>query len=515
MKRLMFIIGKNKIRFLWLSIAGFILDVIISMTNPLIIKILIDRGIIGKNIRFFVIFTLIAFLFFTLYRLGMLWYSISFRKLKNITIKDITLKQLDAYYKFPYKEIIKNDTGHYLSRIYDESSAATELTLSTFSQLFISIAAFIGSFCVALYLSWRVTVILIVIIPPIYLLSQKFSAKITQKSKKEKSKEAKVRNLLGRLIDAYKNIKIFNLYDIANNKINDYFDKYLMVFYSRFKISNLFSTYSGILISSQELIILAVTGYEVMKGRMTIGGLMGYMNAFSMVVMNALAIVKTIPTLSKIKGDVNRLIEFRNIGNKVNQLSEKNSGNIKLNKLKFAYDSSKTIFSDLNFEAKKGEKILVIGDNGSGKSTFIHILLNLLHPSEGKAELYSIERISALTLPFYFIPGSLKDNVNYNNLSNERKDMFYTLLEKISLKGYEDKDPSSFSTGERQKCAIIMTLIKNADLYIFDEPIANVDKKSKDPIMEMILKYTERKTLIVILHGEEKYYKKFDSIFNI
>ncbi len=512
---LMFLIDENKVRFMLLLLIGFILEVVISVVNPIAIKILIDRGIMGRDFRFLIIFGVFMLLFFTLYRLSMLWYKLAFRKLKNRTIKKVTLKQMDAYFQFPYSEIIKNDTGYFLSRVYDESSAAVELTLSTYSTLFISIASFAGALGVCLYLSWFVTLILIVVVPFIYFLSQKFSSKITEKSKEEKSREAEVRNLFGRLIDAYKNIKIFDLIDVANDKINDYFDRYLSVFYSRFRTSGFFGTYSSILLSYQELLILVIAGYEVMRGRMTIGGLMGYMAAFNIVVAYALSIVKTMPALSKIKGDISRLVDFGNLGDKGEKMVGKGGEKVKLSKVNFGYDEEKTIFSDLNFEAKSGEKVIVVGDNGSGKSTFINILLNLLHPRDGERETFTIERISALTLPFYFIPGTLKENVNYDNLTEEKRRMFERLLNKFGLKGYEEKDPTTLSTGEKQKCAIIMTLIKDADLYIFDEPTANVDQKSKDIIMDTILEQTKGRTLIVVLHGEEKYYDKFDRIFNI
>ena len=515
MKKLMFILGKYKFRFIFFSLVAFINDSATAIINPLLIKILIDKGVVAGNIHFFINFSILLIAILTVWSFGMLWYTLSFRKLKNTVIKHIALKQLKTYFNLPYNEIIKNDTGYYLSRIYDESSAGVELTLTTYSELFTFVSTFIGSLAVAFYLSWKITLILIVIIPPIYWLSQKFGSKITEKSKKEKQEEAKVRNLFGRLIDAYKNIKIFNLFGIIDEKVNEYFDRYLSVFYSRFRTSNFFSTYSGMLLGYQEYVILLAAGYEVMQGNMTIGGLMAYMNAFNMVIRNALSIAKTIPALSKIEGDIDRLIEFREIGNKEEEIKRGEYDHIDLNKVKFAYDSQKTIFKNLNFEARKGEKVLVTGDNGSGKSTFIHILLNLLHPLKGKAESYPIERISALTLPFYFIPGTLKENVNYENLSTERKELFKKLINDFGLNDYEKKDPSSLSTGEKQKCAIIMTLMKDADLYIFDEPTANVDQKSKDIIMDRIFKYTDGKALIVVLHGEEKYYDKFDHIFNL
>ncbi len=60
-----------------------------------------------------------------------------------------------------------------------------------------------------------------------------------------------------------------------------------------------------------------------------------------------------------------------------------------------------------------------------------------------------------------------------------------------------------------------MVLLKAADLYIIDEPLAGIDVSSKATVMQAILEFTNGKTLIVIMHGDFQFYNQFDRIFDL
>ena len=93
--------------------------------------------------------------------------------------------------------------------------------------------------------------------------------------------------------------------------------------------------------------------------------------------------------------------------------------------------------------------------------------------------------------PFHFAPGNLKDNVNYNELSEERAKLFWELVRGLRLESRVECDASSeLSEGEKKKCQIVMTLLKDADVYVFDEPLANIDVESRDVVMRMKFEHT-------------------------
>jgi len=71
---------------------------------------------------------------------------------------------------------------------------------------------------------------------------------------------------------------------------------------------------------------------------------------------------------------------------------------------------------------------------------------------------------------------------------------------------------SELSEGEKKKCQIVMTLLKDADIYVFDEPLANIDVESRDVVMRAKFEHTQGKTMISIMHGDEKYRDLFDRV---
>jgi ATP-binding cassette subfamily B protein len=158
----------------------------------------------------------------------------------------------------------------------------------------------------------------------------------------------------------------------------------------------------------------------------------------------------------------------------------------------------------------KGEKLLLSGKNGSGKSTVANILSGFLSPQNGKAETFGLAQTSACIAPHTFVPGSVKDNVGYDGLDQEQKSYLHRLVDDFSLAASLEKDPGELSAGQKKKVEVMMGLMKKAGLYLFDEPLANVDAESKSEIMRHIFERSKNSALIVIMHGDEEFYAQFD-----
>ncbi len=86
------------------------------------------------------------------------------------------------------------------------------------------------------------------------------------------------------------------------------------------------------------------------------------------------------------------------------------------------------------------------------------------------------------------------------------------LLKAFSLERIEDELAENLSAGQKQKPAIALALSQAAELYVFDEPLTNVDAASMDLVMEKIMEVTRGKTVVTIMHGGEKYHHLFDRV---
>jgi ATP-binding cassette subfamily B protein len=199
----------------------------------------------------------------------------------------------------------------------------------------------------------------------------------------------------------------------------------------------------------------------------------------------------------------------------VKPTSQHECEHIELQDVSFAYNGSRVI-DGLNLRIRDAERVVIVGPNGSGKTTLAHLITGFLEPSAGAVKLPRLERISAMLAPFYFAPVTLKDNVSYENLSSEKKQLFWDLVRRLGLEEKVDSDVSSgLSEGEKRKSQIVMTLLKDADIYVFDEPLANIDVESKDTVIAVQFDCTKGKTLISIMHGDEKYHAYFDRVVTL
>jgi ATP-binding cassette subfamily B protein len=147
---------------------------------------------------------------------------------------------------------------------------------------------------------------------------------------------------------------------------------------------------------------------------------------------------------------------------------------------------------------------VIVGANGSGKTTLANMLSGYLAPSQG--DMVLPERISSVTLPIIFPPLKVKDLVDDAGLLAA-----FSLRDQAVLEAFADE----LSAGQQQKLALSLALSKDADLYIIDEPLANLDPESRDTAINLILERTREKNLILVMHGAEEYHKHFDRVIRM
>jgi ABC-type multidrug transport system fused ATPase/permease subunit len=509
--RILYVIEDHKSAFFLALLFGLLSNAFISLANPLALKYLFDEGIIRKNFTLFASLGLAFVAIFTLWRLGVLWSRLFVQRLKNKILVSLSLRMLGRYYNIPYREIITRDNGYFLSRVYDEVNTAVLPIVDCLLGLFNAIVSFSVALAVVLFLSWRATLVLICVIPIVYWLSRRFGSKIKDQSKLEKEEEAKLRGVLGRALGSYKITKTFDLYEGIYSKTSQQIGRFVDVFYSRFRTATVYQTLSGMFMSYAETAVLIAAGYEILVGRMSFGGFMGFMNAFWFVIGASKDVFERIPELSRLVGAVERLIEFQ--GMEKDNITRQYGNKIEMEDVSFAYNGDKAL-RHFSLKTKRGERLLIVGPNGSGKSTLAHLMAGFLYPTTGNLKTLPLERISAIIFPFDFIPGSIMDNVGFQRLGN-RKKLFEELTTEFGLTGQLDKDPVELSAGQRKRLELVMGLLKDAEVYIFDEPLSGVDVESKDRIIKAIFQKTQGKTLILIMHGDTHFHHLFDRVIEL
>ena len=197
---------------------------------------------------------------------------------------------------------------------------------------------------------------------------------------------------------------------------------------------------------------------------------------------------------------------------------------IVLENIGFSYDiNSKPILNNLNIRLNKGMKIGLVGETGSGKSTFLDILMGLLTPTSGKikidnnpisennlTKLHSL--IAHVPQNIYLADASISENIAFGIDQNK---IDIPLVERVAdealVKKFLDDQGSNLdsgvgergiklSGGQRQRIGIARALYKRSGLIIFDEATSSLDEQTETEIMDTIYNLDNELTIVLVAH---------------
>lgn len=197
---------------------------------------------------------------------------------------------------------------------------------------------------------------------------------------------------------------------------------------------------------------------------------------------------------------------------------------ITLENVSKSYSTGAPALNNVSIQIDKGEFVFIVGDSGSGKSTFIRLLLRELLPTSGKIIVNGndVAKLKRKQIPkFRRNIGVvfqdfrlLKDRNVYENVAfaqrviqvsnKEIKKNVPSVLSIVGLAGKYKAKPRQLSGGEQQRVALARALVNNPPILLADEPTGNLDPKNSWEIMKLLEEINEKgTTVVVVTHNRE------------
>ena len=176
------------------------------------------------------------------------------------------------------------------------------------------------------------------------------------------------------------------------------------------------------------------------------------------------------------------------------------------------------VLRNIDFEIKKNERVALIGESGSGKTSLLMLMSGLENPSTGtiifENKDFSIisdeqkaairkKKIGLVFQQFYLIPNyTALENVMFpmqiNKIKNE-KEKATLILSEIGLENRKNNLPSELSGGEQQRVAIARAISFNPEVILADEPTGNLDRKNTELVSNLLINYSKKKKISLFL----------------
>lgn len=528
----------------WIFFIGLLclmLSSVMLMAFPFFAGKLLDVAS-GKEVPYFSSINSIALLL-----MGILVVQSIFSFTRVYTFAIVSERSLADVRNAIYKKIIwlpltffdSRRVGELTSRMTADVAILQDTFTVTFAELIRQVLTLTIGIGVIFYFAPKLTVFMLLTFPAIIVLALFFGKAIRKFSREVQDKLAEANVIVEESLQAITVVKSFtnevfemNRYKRALNQVVDVALRSAR-FRGLFISFVIFALFGG---------IVAVVWYGAMlvqRGEITIGDLLSF-------VLYTTFIGGSIAGLGDIYAQVQRSIGASERILEIIEQEDENSepipsvklkGGISFSHVNFSYPSrvDYTVLKDLNFTISPGEKVALVGQSGSGKSTIINLLMRFYPLNHGAIEVdgknIGMFNLSSFRNNIGIVPqevilfgGSIHENIAYGkpNATEEeviaaaRKANAYEFIERFpeGLKTLVGERGVKLSGGQRQRIAIARAILKDPAILILDEATSSLDAESEVLVQEALEKLMEGRTTIIIAHRLSTI-RKVDRIFVI
>lgn len=438
--------------------------------------------------------------------------------------RDLRLSMFNKIQRFSTQDFQKLGTSSYINRTTRDIQSLSQTIGFSMNLILMAPLMFIGSIVLAMRMNFELSLVLLGSIPFLGIAIVLMTISVSKGFTTLRQTTDRLTQIIRDTLTGIRVIRAFNKseYELKRyDEVNEGYRKLL------FNLNVKFSLITPIMMITINFANLAVVlvGANLVQGlQLDIGSLMAVIQYSALVLVSLLMfafIFVMVPQGLVAARRINEVLDQKNVQTFVeNERGLEKIETVEFNNISFKYEGAeKEMLKDVNFTAKTGEKIAIIGSTGAGKSTLMNLLLRFLDASSGEL-LYNGVNIQDYTekelrQQIAFVPqnrmlfsGTIRENLKFGNENATDEEMIEALKlaeawEFVSsledgLDSRVEQKGDNFSGGQKQRLSIARALVKKASVHIYDDSFSALDAKTEARLRNNLKKINEDSIVFVV-----------------
>lgn len=417
--------------------------------------------------------------------------------------------------------------GDILSRLDGDVSQIQRFAVDSLFSALSSVLGLVGALALLVTLSWQLSLLVLVMLPLEVLWLRWMRRKVERQTRVIRERSADLSSFLVETLPAMKFIQSVSQEQRESDKLSRLGDNYLKDLL-KLQVTEFFThAIPGTLTSLTRASAFLIGGYWVIEGQWQLGSLIAFSTYLGMATGPVQSLLGLYVAIQRMSVSLDRVMELKQaqpdicLPEKTVSLPDHCRGDIRFDKVSFAYNSQQKILDQASIQFPAGRCIALCGPSGVGKSSVIDLIMRYYDPMAGRILLDGIDlkslspaalrsQVALVSQEITLFRGSLAENIRYA-APQASDEALISAIEQAQLKTWVDSLPQGIDTplgergtqlsgGQKQRVAIARALLQQPAILILDEATSAVDKATEAEVIGNVNRLFAGRTRILISH---------------